>query len=203
MGWNLFFRAIVWSLGPKATYSEYVGLGGCAALTNPVGDGVPVRHVDPHLLGKPKDGAKTIPLSLLGQPAPAGVATQEDWNYFMHEREWGSVAKAIGYSLNALLFVLDSMKLAQKQKLAQAWGAVNVRADDVCRAFLEHALNYFDTPIEAAESLRPDAHRRTAASSFPRKSSTSAHASDLKPSSVERARRRRSQASATEQSRER
>jgi protein involved in polysaccharide export with SLBB domain len=45
-------------------------LGGCAALTNPVGDGVPVRHLDPHLLGKPRDGAQTIPLSLLGQPAP-------------------------------------------------------------------------------------------------------------------------------------
>ncbi len=29
-----------------------------------------MRHVDPHLLGKPKDVAKTIPLSLLGQPAP-------------------------------------------------------------------------------------------------------------------------------------
>lgn len=89
-----------------------------------------------------------------GEPAPAGVATREDWNYLMHEREWGSVAKAIGYSLNALLFVLDSMKLAQKQRLGQTWGVVNVRADDVCRAFLEHARDYFGSPIEAAESLR-------------------------------------------------
>jgi protein involved in polysaccharide export with SLBB domain len=45
-------------------------LSGCAALTNPVGDGVPVRHLDPDLLGKPKDITRTIPLSLLGQPAP-------------------------------------------------------------------------------------------------------------------------------------
>src|SRR5262245_53572787 len=45
-------------------------LNGCAALTNPVGDGVPVRHLNPELLGKPKDVSQTLPLSLLGQPAP-------------------------------------------------------------------------------------------------------------------------------------
>jgi protein involved in polysaccharide export with SLBB domain len=46
------------------------GLSGCAALSNPVGDAVPVRKVPPELLGGTKDVAHTIPLSLLGQPQP-------------------------------------------------------------------------------------------------------------------------------------
>jgi protein involved in polysaccharide export with SLBB domain len=44
--------------------------GGCAALTNPVADGIPVRRVSPELLGKPRADQKTIPLSLLRQEPP-------------------------------------------------------------------------------------------------------------------------------------
>jgi hypothetical protein len=44
--------------------------GGCAALTNPVALGVPVRHVPPELLAQPRSGEQTIPLSLLRQPSP-------------------------------------------------------------------------------------------------------------------------------------
>jgi hypothetical protein len=43
---------------------------GCAALTNPVADGVPVRHLPPELLGKSRDVEVTIPLSLLEQKPP-------------------------------------------------------------------------------------------------------------------------------------
>ena len=46
------------------------GLGGCAALSNPVGDAVPVRLIPSELLGGTKDAAHTIPLTLLGQPQP-------------------------------------------------------------------------------------------------------------------------------------
>ena len=46
------------------------GLGGCAALTNPVGDAVPVRLLPPELLGPPRNVEQTIPLPLLGQPRP-------------------------------------------------------------------------------------------------------------------------------------
>lgn len=66
----------VWSrkLRPAALWAVAsllcAALAGCAALTNPVGDGVPVRHLSPQLLGKAKDGEETIPLSLLGQPQP-------------------------------------------------------------------------------------------------------------------------------------
>ncbi len=50
----------------------FVGLmaNGCAALTNPVAEGLPVRYLSPEFLAKPKDDAQTIPLDLLGQPQP-------------------------------------------------------------------------------------------------------------------------------------
>ena len=43
-------------------------LSGCASLTNPVGDALPVRRVPPELLGEPKEEKKTIPLTMLRQP---------------------------------------------------------------------------------------------------------------------------------------
>lgn len=44
--------------------------GGCAAITNPIADGVSVRHVPDELLEPTKEGEQTIPLTLLGQPRP-------------------------------------------------------------------------------------------------------------------------------------
>jgi protein involved in polysaccharide export with SLBB domain len=44
---------------------------GCAALTNPVASGIPVRHVPEELLAPSKEGEQTIPLGLLGQCRPA------------------------------------------------------------------------------------------------------------------------------------
>lgn len=43
---------------------------GCAALTNPLADGVPVRRVPPELLAPTKSGEETIPPTLLAQPRP-------------------------------------------------------------------------------------------------------------------------------------
>ncbi len=45
-------------------------LSGCASLTNPVGDALPVRRVPPEFLGTRKEEKKTIPLTLLHQPPP-------------------------------------------------------------------------------------------------------------------------------------
>jgi protein involved in polysaccharide export with SLBB domain len=45
--------------------------GGCAAMTNPVADGISVRRLPPELLEPSKAGEQTIPLTLLGQPRPA------------------------------------------------------------------------------------------------------------------------------------
>src|SRR4051794_7136624 len=45
-------------------------LGGCAALTNPIVDGVPARRLPPEVRERPKELEKTIPLTLLGQNKP-------------------------------------------------------------------------------------------------------------------------------------
>lgn len=45
-------------------------LGGCAAVTNPVADGVPVRRLPTELLATPKADLRTIPLTLLRQKPP-------------------------------------------------------------------------------------------------------------------------------------
>lgn len=47
------------------------GLAGCAAVTNPVADGVPVRLVPPELLAAPTPPGDPIPLNFLRQPAVA------------------------------------------------------------------------------------------------------------------------------------
>src|SRR5579875_2247411 len=43
---------------------------GCAAMTNPALEGIPVRLLPPELRGQSVAGMKTIPLSLLGQERP-------------------------------------------------------------------------------------------------------------------------------------
>jgi hypothetical protein len=45
-------------------------LAGCAALTNPVADGIPVRHVPPELLGESRAGEHLTPLNLLRRQTP-------------------------------------------------------------------------------------------------------------------------------------
>jgi protein involved in polysaccharide export with SLBB domain len=44
--------------------------GGCASLTNPVADGVPVRRLPDEVLGRPKADLRPIPLTLLRQKDP-------------------------------------------------------------------------------------------------------------------------------------
>jgi Polysaccharide biosynthesis/export protein len=46
------------------------GAGGCAALTNPVAEGVPVRRLSPEWLTPPKDEEVCLPPALLTQPHP-------------------------------------------------------------------------------------------------------------------------------------
>jgi protein involved in polysaccharide export with SLBB domain len=45
--------------------------GGCAALTFPVSDGVPVRRLPPEIIGESRDEEVTIPLTLLEQQPPS------------------------------------------------------------------------------------------------------------------------------------
>jgi protein involved in polysaccharide export with SLBB domain len=46
-------------------------LSGCASVTNPVADGLPVRRLPPEVFAKPKKGEHTIPLAQLRQKPPA------------------------------------------------------------------------------------------------------------------------------------
>lgn len=43
---------------------------GCAAFTNPVANGIPIRMLPDELLGESREGYQTIPLTLLRQPPP-------------------------------------------------------------------------------------------------------------------------------------
>ena len=45
-------------------------LSGCAAVTNPIADGVPVDRLPPDFLPRPREEEKTIPLTLLRQKPP-------------------------------------------------------------------------------------------------------------------------------------
>lgn len=45
--------------------------GGCAALTNPVADAVPMTHLPPEVIGRPKADLRPLPLTLLRQRPPA------------------------------------------------------------------------------------------------------------------------------------
>src|SRR5579862_1168363 len=44
--------------------------GGCAALSNPVADGIPVSRLPDDIRGKHKDDERTIPLTMLRQRQP-------------------------------------------------------------------------------------------------------------------------------------
>lgn len=57
--------ATVLLLAASAAFS-----GGCAALTNPVADGVPVRRLPAEVLGRPKSELRAVPLTLLRQQEP-------------------------------------------------------------------------------------------------------------------------------------
>lgn len=48
----------------------FCSFAGCAAVTNPVANGIPVRRLPPELLALSKEGKVPIPLALLGQERP-------------------------------------------------------------------------------------------------------------------------------------
>src|SRR5688572_32468770 len=52
-------------------------LSGCAALSNPVANGVPVRIVPNELLAATKEGFEPLPLNLLRQPPPDSYVLAE------------------------------------------------------------------------------------------------------------------------------
>lgn len=65
-------RSWPWALAwvPCVSFLFCAFLSGCAALTNPVANGLPVRRMSPEMLAPPRDDEKPIPLNLLGQEPP-------------------------------------------------------------------------------------------------------------------------------------
>lgn len=55
------------SLFPVFLLAAAVASGGCAAVTNPVADGIPVRRLPAEVLGRPKSDLQPIPFTLLKQ----------------------------------------------------------------------------------------------------------------------------------------
>jgi hypothetical protein len=92
-----------------------VGLcGGCASLTNPTADGIPVRHLPPELLARPRAEEKPIPLTLLRQEPPdvyrlgpgdvlgvfvAGILGEPNQPIPVRYAETGNAPPALGYPL--------------------------------------------------------------------------------------------------------
>jgi hypothetical protein len=89
-------------------------LCGCAALTNPVAKGVPVRCVPPELLAEPKQGKEPLPLLYLRQRPPEvyllgpgdvlgvyieGVLGEASQPLPVHVSDFANVAPSIGYPI--------------------------------------------------------------------------------------------------------
>jgi protein involved in polysaccharide export with SLBB domain len=94
--------------------SLLAGPGGCAAVSNPVANGVPVRRLPPEMLARPKKGDRTIPLSVLRQKPPdvyrlaardilgvwvEGVLGEEKQTPPVHFSENSMVPPAIGFPM--------------------------------------------------------------------------------------------------------
>jgi protein involved in polysaccharide export with SLBB domain len=71
IGWEKWLRAVQ----TKAFAAAWVAvccafISGCAALTNPIANGIPVRLLPDELLAESREGFEPIPLTLLRQPPP-------------------------------------------------------------------------------------------------------------------------------------
>jgi hypothetical protein len=89
-------------------------LSGCAAITNPVANGIPVRRLPPELLGESREGFETIPLALLRQAPPTayklaagdvvgvwieGILGEKGQAPPLHIPESGAQTPAVGYPI--------------------------------------------------------------------------------------------------------
>jgi hypothetical protein len=91
-----------------------VFLSGCAALTNPVADGVRARTLPPEFLGERRDEEKPVPLYLLRQPPPRvyrldagdvlgiwieGVLGDRNQPVPVHYSDQGNLPPALGFPI--------------------------------------------------------------------------------------------------------
>jgi protein involved in polysaccharide export with SLBB domain len=64
-------KGMTWLAAPLLLFITWAAGLGCAALSNPVLNGIPVRRVPPELLAEPKEGLERLPMTWLRQPPPA------------------------------------------------------------------------------------------------------------------------------------
>src|SRR5688572_1525179 len=91
-----------------------LSLAGCAAITNPVANGLPDRRLEPELLGPSREVAETIPLHLLGQKPPKdyrlapgdilgvyieGVLGERNQTPPLHFPDSGNLPPALGFPI--------------------------------------------------------------------------------------------------------
>ncbi len=91
-----------------------LALSGCAAVTNPVAEGVPVDRLPPDFFPQPREEEKTIPLTLLRQKPPdayrldvgdvlgiyiEGILGDKTQPPPVHYSELGNVPPALGYPI--------------------------------------------------------------------------------------------------------
>jgi protein involved in polysaccharide export with SLBB domain len=103
-----------WRLAALTIIAAVAAAQGCAAVSNPVANGVPVRLLPPELLAESKEGLQTIPLSTLRQPpqpayklAPGdvvgiwveGVLGEKNQPPMVRVPESGKQAALVGYPL--------------------------------------------------------------------------------------------------------
>jgi hypothetical protein len=65
-------RTRLFALAAVAAVAAVAPAGGCAAITNPAADGIPVRRLPPEALGESRADVRPVPLTALTPPPPAG-----------------------------------------------------------------------------------------------------------------------------------
>jgi uncharacterized repeat protein (TIGR04138 family) len=125
-----------------------------AAVPHGVPIDVPCDECGYNLRGLPSDGrcpecGRPVDESLL-----TAETTDESIAYRLERALYRSVAKAVGYPVDGVMFVADAFKLARRRAGRRLLRPNPVDAAAVCRAVSDHARDYFNDEAEAGELLK-------------------------------------------------
>jgi uncharacterized repeat protein (TIGR04138 family) len=87
-----------------------------------------------------------------GKPAPPGVASRRDLLIYLQLKENTPIAERIGCSVNAMLFVRDTIAFVQSKQSAMEF-LRQISAGDICAGVRSYARVYFNDDDEARELL--------------------------------------------------
>ena len=87
-----------------------------------------------------------------GTSAPPGVALPGDLCHLENRETFGAVAEGIGFSLDAVLFVVDCVRVAQEAAGFTGFGNPKpISTADICRAVCDYSIEYFEDGSEAKD----------------------------------------------------